>query len=111
MSPDTPWAARSRELSPVPSSHAVTVSSPLQRCPLGYSFFFFLFFKCLCIDLAVQAFWGIQDLCQLCHVGFSRPECWSGLPSPSPGDLPDPGIKPLQADFFTDRATREALIP
>ena len=33
---------------------------------------------------------------------FSREECWSGLPFPSPGDLPDPGIKPrspaLQAD-------------
>ena len=33
---------------------------------------------------------------------FSRPEYWSGLPFPSPGDLPDPGIKTgppaLQAD-------------
>ena len=33
-------------------------------------------------------------------------EYWSGLPFPSPGDLPDPGIKPLspalQVDFFTD---------
>ena len=33
---------------------------------------------------------------------FSRQEYWSGLPFPSPGDLPDPGIKPrfptLQAD-------------
>ena len=26
--------------------------------------------------------------------GFSRQEYWSGLPFPSPGDLPDPGIKP-----------------
>ena len=26
--------------------------------------------------------------------GFSRQECWSGVPFPSPGDLPDPGIKP-----------------
>ena len=33
---------------------------------------------------------------------FPRQEYWSGLPCPSPGDLPDPGIKPrsptLQAD-------------
>ena len=33
---------------------------------------------------------------------FSRQEYWSGLPFPSPGDLPNPGIKPgspaLQAD-------------
>ena len=27
-------------------------------------------------------------------MGFSRQECWSGLPFPSPGDLPDPGIEP-----------------
>ena len=26
--------------------------------------------------------------------GFPRPEYWSGLPSPSPGDPPDPGIDP-----------------
>ena len=25
---------------------------------------------------------------------FSRQEYWSGLPFPSPGDLPDPGIEP-----------------
>ena len=35
-------------------------------------------------------------------MGFSRQEYWSGLPLPSPGDLPDPGMKPgspaLQAD-------------
>ena len=35
-------------------------------------------------------------------MGVSRQEYWSGLPFPSPGDLPDPGIKPrsptLQAD-------------
>ena len=35
-------------------------------------------------------------------MGFSRQEYWSGLPFPSPGVLPDPGIKPrspaLQAD-------------
>ena len=27
-------------------------------------------------------------------MGFSRREYWSGVPFPSPGDLPDPGIKP-----------------
>ena len=35
-------------------------------------------------------------------MGYSRQEYWSGLPCPSPGDLPDPEIKPgspaLQAD-------------
>ena len=37
-------------------------------------------------------------------MGFSRQEYWSGLPFPSPGDLPDPGIKPaspaLQVDSY-----------
>ena len=37
-------------------------------------------------------------------MGFSRQEYWSGLPFPSPGDLPDPGIEPgsptLQADYL-----------
>ena len=27
-------------------------------------------------------------------MGFSREEYWSGLPFPSPGDLPNPGIEP-----------------
>ena len=27
-------------------------------------------------------------------MGFLRQQYWSGLPFPSPGDLPDPGIKP-----------------
>ena len=35
-------------------------------------------------------------------MGFSRQEYWNGLPFPSPGDLPNPGIEPgspaLQAD-------------
>ena len=38
-------------------------------------------------------------------MGFSRQEYWSGLPFPSPGDLPDPGIEPMSAalagGFFT----------
>ena len=38
-------------------------------------------------------------------MGFSRQEYWSGLPFPSPGDLPDPGMEPrsptLQADALT----------
>ena len=38
-------------------------------------------------------------------MGFSRQECWSGLPFPSLGDLPNPGIEPgspaLQADALS----------
>ena len=45
-------------------------------------------------------------------MGFSRQEYWSGLPFPSPGDLPDSGIKPtslpsppLAGEFFTISAS------
>ena len=42
---------------------------------------------------------------------FSRQEYWSGLPFPSPGNLPDPGIKPrspvLQADSLPSEPPRK----
>ena len=42
-------------------------------------------------------------------MGFSRQEHWSGLPFPSPGDLPNPGIEPrspaLQADSLPSEPT------
>ena len=37
---------------------------------------------------------GLQPARLLCPWGFSRQEYWSGLPFPSPGDLPDPEIEP-----------------
>ena len=47
---------------------------------------------------------------------FSRQEYWSGLPFPSPGDLPNPGIKlkspvspALQADFLLSEPPDETL--
>ena len=45
---------------------------------------------------------GLQPARLLCSWGLYQQEYWSGKPFPSPGDLPDPGIKPrspaLQAD-------------
>ena len=35
-------------------------------------------------------------------IGFLRQECWSGLPFPSPGDLPDPGTEPLSLALQAD---------
>ena len=40
-------------------------------------------------------------------MGFSRQEYWSGLPFPSPGDLPDPGIEPESPTFQADTLTSE----
>ena len=47
---------------------------------------------------------------------FSRQEYWSGLPFPSPGDLPDPGIEPrspaLQADsLLSELPGKPTLVP
>ena len=35
-------------------------------------------------------------------LGFSRQEYWSGLPFPSPGDLPDPEIEPMSPALQAD---------
>ena len=35
-------------------------------------------------------------------MGFSRQEYWSGLPFPSPGDLPNPGIEPVSPAWQVD---------
>ena len=65
-----------------------------------------------CVFLRCLQCNGILSVAQLCltlcdlmdHIvahqatlsmGFSRQENWSGLPFPSPEDLPDPGIKPV----------------
>jgi len=46
-------------------------------------------------------------------MGFVRQEYWSGLPFPSPGDLPNPGIKPaspaLEGGFFTTEPPRNPI--
>ena len=73
---------------------------------------------------ACQVISVMSDSATLCSVAcqaalstrFCRQEYWSGLPRPSPGDLPDPGIEPmplislaLAGRFFTVSATWEAL--
>ena len=47
-------------------------------------------------------------------MGFSRQEYWSGLPFPSPVDLPNPGTEPrsltLQADTLTSEPPGKSLL-
>ena len=47
--------------------------------------------------------WTVANQAPL-SMGFSRQKYWSGLPFPSPGELPNPGIEPgspvLQANFL-----------
>ena len=52
--------------------------------------------KIFCVQLLSHVLlfvapWTVAHQAPL-SVGFSRQECWSGLPFPPLGDLPDPGI-------------------
>ena len=61
---------------------------------------------CVCVCMCVCVFshfncaqllatpWTLAHKAPL-SMGFSRQEYWSGLPRLSPGDLPNPGIKPM----------------
>ena len=62
--------------------------------------------------LSLETPWTV--VCQApLSLGFSRQEYWSGLPCPSPGDLPDPEIKPgspeLKADSLPSEPTGKPL--
>ena len=83
----------------------------LPLCNLHFHFVHVLFLVCrgflvlsglvakLCLTLVTP--WTVACQAPL-SMGFSRQEHWSGLPFPSPGYLPNPGIEPrspaLQAD-------------
>ena len=77
-----------------------------------------LWYVCICVCVcgssvssdSLQPPWAIACEAPL-SMEFSRQEYWSGLPFPTPGDLPDPGIKPTffaSGRFFTTSTTREA---
>ena len=73
----------------------------------------------MCVLSHFSSVWLFATLwivaCQAQFIRFSRQEYWNGLPYPVPGDLPDPGIKPvsltspaLSDRFFTTSITWEA---
>ena len=57
---------------------------------------------CVCVCVRARALSHVQlfatpwtlALQASLSMGFSRSEYWSGLPFPTPGDLPDPGLGP-----------------
>ena len=78
---------------------------------------------CVCVYVCVCLLSHVRLSAAPCTVArqaplsmeFSRQEHWSGLPFPSPEDLPDPGIEPmslmspaLAGRFLTTGATWEA---
>ena len=65
-----------------------------------------------CVQLSATL-WTVDRQASV-SMGFSRQEYWSGLPFPSPGDLPHPGVEPvslmspaLAGGFLTTSATWE----
>ena len=58
-----------------------------------------------CVQLFATP-WTVAYLAPL-SMGFSRQEYWSGLPFPSPGDLPNPGIEPGSPALQTDALPSE----
>ena len=62
-----------------------------------------LLFSCSVVSGSLQPH-GLEPARQLCPWDFSKQEYWSGLPFPTPGDLPDPGMESvfpaLASGFF-----------
>ena len=56
-----------------------------------------------CLTLVTLTPWTVARQAPL-SMGFPRQEFWSGLPFPSPGELPDPGMEStssaMQADSY-----------
>ena len=59
---------------------------------------------CFSLVWLFETLWTVTRQAPLLF-GFSRQECWSELPGPPPGDLPDPEMEPasptLAGEFFT----------
>ena len=74
------------------------------KCPVSLLFFPLNHVRLFC-DLMTVAFQASLSM------GFSRQEYYCGLPFPSLGDLPDPGIEPaslvLADGFFTTEPPRK----
>ena len=84
-------------------------------------------FLCVCVCVCVCCLvaklyltfvipWTVAHQTPL-SMGFSRQEYWSGLPCPPPGDLPNPGIKPMSPAspalagwYFTTESPDKSLV-
>ena len=90
-----PALTEQRSFSPLTPDPSPSLSSSL------HSLAFFYFPACSPQVPSVMTPWTAAHQAPL-SMGFSRQEYWSRLPFPSPGDLPNPGIKApslaLQAD-------------
>ena len=72
-----------------------------------------LLFSCSVMSDSLLTPWTVAHQAPL-SMGFLRQEYWSGLPFPSSGDLPNPGIEPispaLAGAFFTTEPPGNPMI-
>ena len=83
----SPWLPLHQELPILLPKHVHSFSSSPQSPD-----FVFVVTLLGCISFATP--WTVARQAPL-SIGFPKQEYWSGLPFPPPGDLPDPGIKPV----------------
>ena len=77
-----------------------------------FLFFPTIFFCCCCLvseSTLLWPPWTIAHQAPLSMV-FPRQEYWSGLPFPSPGDFPDPGVEPVSAALASVFFTTQPLV-
>ena len=109
------------------SLYSTTFLNSISNCRnisffVNYLGFFFRFFSIMKVKVKVKSLsrvqlfatpWTVAYQASL-SIGFSRQQCWSGLPFPSPGDLPDPGLEPgsptLQADTLPSESPGKPVL-
>ena len=87
------------------------IASKAEPLPtLGHNFTFslllLLLFSCQVMSDPFETPWTVSRQAPL-SVGLPRQECWSVLPFPSPGDLPDRGIEPMSSVLTSGIFTTE----
>ena len=89
------------------SNYGVIEWTFLQNIIKLFASFLYAYAVCWVASVVSNSLWphGLYPARLHLSLGFSRHKYWSGLPCPSPGDLPNPGIKPgspaLQEDSLT----------
>ena len=103
------WATREALICTVGSKNTLeSITTP--GCCNNLTVSDWIIFTRLCVLSHFSPLWLFATLWTVVHqpppsMGFSRQEYWIGLPFPSPGDLPDPGVEGLLScigrGFFT----------
>ena len=68
-----------------------------------------LLFSLSVLSYTFATLWYVAHQAPL-SIGFSRKEYWSGLPFPSPGDLPNPGIEPRSPALHADSLPTKSIL-